>query len=481
MPVTVARDPRNPNNTYVHANKTVAAKTLRRSHLFKAEHLGGPVKARQLATRFCAWLNLEIEARGNLAWLRREPVTIPEEILWPGGGPPPAPPEPRPGGTTFREYAERWLDKLETRDLSPATRTNYRSWMRHHFIPLLGDRPIAAITRPEIVAALGRLKRLDGVPFSLRTLRRSAVIALQSCFTEAVVEDGVILSHPALRLTRHLPREVEPAEDDGSDGEGDAGELTVDPYKADALRSLLTIAADMGRDWHVLLCTVAGTGLRFAEWSSLRSWDVDPTRKVIHVRRRQVHGRVGRKLKTGRSRRQVEIDDDLAAMLGRHIAERQRGAALAGRDFSREFLFPAAHRYDRPCPHQTLHARWRRTCRLAAVSYKSPHQLRHTYATLLFAVGRDLDYVSRQLGHSSTQITERIYIHYLPTTDREAVNRLAQLTRPSAGPGLRLVPEPRPQPPGRGSRAGGTAPSRYQTPTGERGSSRSPGNGAADA
>src|SRR5207245_3508075 len=105
---------------------------------------------------------------------------------------------------------------------------------------------------------------------------------------------------------------------------------------------------------------------------------------------------------------------------------------------SREFLFSAAHRYDRPCPHQTLHARWRRTCRLAAVPYKSPHQLRHTYATLLFAVGRDLDYVSRQLGHSSTQITERIYIQYLPPTDREAGNLQAKMSRHSDGTGLQL-------------------------------------------
>jgi integrase len=480
MPATIARDPRNPDNVYVHANKTVAAQTLRRSHLFKAAHLGGPVKARQLASRFCAWLNLEIEARGNLAWLRREPVTIPEEVLWPGGEPP-APPAARPGGATFREYAERWLDKLETRDLSPATRTNYRNWMRHHFIPLLGDRPIAAITRPEIVAALGRLKRLDGLPFSLRTLRRSAVICLQSCFTEAVVEDGVIPSHPALRLTRHLPREAAPAEDDGPEGDGDAEELHVDPYDAEALRRLLATAADMGRDWHVLLCTVAGSGLRFAEWSSLRSWDVDPARKVIQVRRRQVHGRVGRTLKTPRSRRQVEIDDDLAAMLAGYIAARQQAAAATGRDFAREFLFPAAQRYDRPCPHQTLHARWRRTCRLAGVAYKSPHQLRHTYATLLFAVGRDLDYVSRQLGHSSTQITERIYVHSLPTTDREAVNRLAQLTRPVAGPGLRLVPARPPLPPDPESRAAGTALSRYRTPTGGPGSSPPRGSGAVDA
>jgi len=47
----------------------------------------------------------------------------------------------------------------------------------------------------------------------------------------------------------------------------------------------------------------------------------------------------------------------------------------------------------------------------ADVTSITPHSLRHTHATLSFQNGVDVLYISKNLGHSSTAITERIYIH----------------------------------------------------------------------
>lgn len=47
----------------------------------------------------------------------------------------------------------------------------------------------------------------------------------------------------------------------------------------------------------------------------------------------------------------------------------------------------------------------------ANVTSITPHSLRHTCATVLIEKGANLNYVSQLLGHSSTQTTERIYIH----------------------------------------------------------------------
>jgi integrase len=51
------------------------------------------------------------------------------------------------------------------------------------------------------------------------------------------------------------------------------------------------------------------------------------------------------------------------------------------------------------------------------------HDLRHTFASLLIAGGANITFVSRQLGHSSSQITLSVYAHLL---DRE---EQAQRTR----------------------------------------------------
>lgn len=42
------------------------------------------------------------------------------------------------------------------------------------------------------------------------------------------------------------------------------------------------------------------------------------------------------------------------------------------------------------------------------------HQLRHTHATLLLQANVPTKYISKRLGHSSTAMTEEVYIEYLP-------------------------------------------------------------------
>ena len=44
----------------------------------------------------------------------------------------------------------------------------------------------------------------------------------------------------------------------------------------------------------------------------------------------------------------------------------------------------------------------------------SPKSLRHTYASLMISEGANLVYVSRQMGHASVGITERVYTRWIP-------------------------------------------------------------------
>jgi integrase len=54
----------------------------------------------------------------------------------------------------------------------------------------------------------------------------------------------------------------------------------------------------------------------------------------------------------------------------------------------------------------------------------SPHCLRHTFASLLLQQGESPDYVQRQLGHASIQLTVDTYGNWLPMGNKAAVNRL---------------------------------------------------------
>ena len=66
----------------------------------------------------------------------------------------------------------------------------------------------------------------------------------------------------------------------------------------------------------------------------------------------------------------------------------------------------------------------------AELHRRGPHQMRHTFASLLLQAGEPITYVSRQLGHKDPSITLRVYAHWLPDVDRERlVDRLDDTSR----------------------------------------------------
>lgn len=56
----------------------------------------------------------------------------------------------------------------------------------------------------------------------------------------------------------------------------------------------------------------------------------------------------------------------------------------------------------------------------------STHTLRHTYASMLLDVSKDVTVVTKQIGHSNPSTTLRVYSHMLKGKDRNAVNCLEE-------------------------------------------------------
>lgn len=49
----------------------------------------------------------------------------------------------------------------------------------------------------------------------------------------------------------------------------------------------------------------------------------------------------------------------------------------------------------------------------------TPHKLRHTFASILVAIGKDPNYVMEQLGHTDPAFTLRVYTHVMRRSDAE--------------------------------------------------------------
>lgn len=87
--------------------------------------------------------------------------------------------------------------------------------------------------------------------------------------------------------------------------------------------------------------------------------------------------------------------------------------------------FTGNHTNDDWCSYGSLNCT--QTCHLAHCSLLPIHDLRHTAATLMLAAGVQLVDVSKLLGHSSPEITARIYAHSFATNRRRAIEAVTNL------------------------------------------------------
>ena len=121
-------------------------------------------------------------------------------------------------------------------------------------------------------------------------------------------------------------------------------------------------------------------------------------------------------------KRRVDLSPQLRAVL--RLARRQQAAAWLKKGKRRPDAIFAS---DAGTPLDESNARkaFNRVPDVAELHRRGPHQMRHTFASLLLAAAEPITYVSQQLGHRDPSITLRVYSHWLPdTTARKGVDRL---------------------------------------------------------
>jgi integrase len=60
----------------------------------------------------------------------------------------------------------------------------------------------------------------------------------------------------------------------------------------------------------------------------------------------------------------------------------------------------------------------------AGIACRRLHDLRHTFATILIMNGESMAYVRDQLGHKNISMTVNTYTHWIPGSNRKAMNGL---------------------------------------------------------
>ncbi len=173
--------------------------------------------------------------------------------------------------------------------------------------------------------------------------------------------------------------------------------------------------------------TLFFSGMREGQLLGSQWGDIDWQHNVVDLRR-TIAFRKGRLIvstpKSGKLRT-VEVPASLIGRLRELRSIRQAEAALGSTD-PEPWVFPAATDRRKPLNDAWFRDRVRRPLlEKAEVRHIRVHDARHTYASLMLRRGVPPTYVSRQLGHSSIQVTVDLYGHFMPGADRHHVDGLA--------------------------------------------------------
>jgi integrase len=300
----------------------------------------------------------------------------------------PAEREPIP---TFHVLAEAWWIRNETQ-LRPSTRVDYLWRLEKHLLPFFADYRLDRITF-DVVERYITAKLAEDEPLSPRSINMT--LTLLAAILEGAVERELISRNPAKGKSRRV-REREPRRS------------YLDT--AEQIAALLAAGGELDQgaredrrhiERRAVIATLIFAGLRIGELCALRWRDVDLPAGWLHVN----------DAKTDAGRRRVKIRgalrDELLAVRSRHVPgpDEYVFATSAGGQPSRDNL---RNRVLTPAV-KLASERLVEPGSTPLPERITPHSLRRTFASLLYALGEDPGIVMDEMGHTDPALALRVY------------------------------------------------------------------------
>lgn len=309
---------------------------------------------------------------------------------------------------TLGRFVEDWWLPQVRPSVRPTTYEGYEQVMRKHVLPELGRHRLTKLT-PRDLQALMASKLGELSPRSVRKIRDVLRIAL------AQAERWDMVPRNVARLV--TPPKVE--------------RPTYSILEPGQTRALL--AAVEGHELEGIIAVALTAGLRRGECLALRWEDVDLDAAELRVtgslQRLKGGGRVRLPPKTERSRRTVPLVRAAVAALRRQRAAQARQRLRAGRRWhGSEPSSPECYVFTNPAgqpfEESDLASGFRQVLDIAKLPKMRFHDLRHSAASTLFALGVPARIIMETLGHSMISTTLDIYTHVTPTALREGADAL---------------------------------------------------------
>lgn len=308
--------------------------------------------------------------------------------------------DPAAGRLAVGKYALVWLARQV--QLRPSTADRYASIVRCHIVPTFGAIPLARVERSAVTAWVSELSSSGLASATVRHLHRVLYQVLGSA-----AADG--------RIVRNVAGGVPLPKAKGRD------KRFLDHERVVAL-------AGAAGEYGTVVRTLAYCGLRFGELAALRVSSLDLLRRRLTVSEsatevagRMVFGPTKSQLVRSVPLPRSLVDELAKVCIGKAPADllftAPGGGVLWLRNFRRRVFDPAA-----------------RTAGLAGLT---PHELRHTAASLAVSAGANVKSVQRMLGHASAAMTLDVYSGLFDDDLDAVANRMdAAIPTPAATAGV---------------------------------------------
>lgn len=303
----------------------------------------------------------------------------------------------------MKEIINKYLRYLKIeRNFSEHTILSYKNdidsfttFCSSHFNANLDDIDIKSIDRLTIRLWLGELSEQE---YAKSSIARK-VAALRSFFKYSF-KRGHIDTNPARLLV--IPKQSTTLP------------KTVTPVEIERMMESVNTTSATGKQELALLELFYGTGIRLSELIQLDAENINFRQNQIIV------------LGKGNKQRIIPLGKQALTALKNHLESKNKLYGKRTNTDARKAVFLAAHG-QRMYPKFAQRIVHKHLTNVSEVTQKSPHVLRHSFATHLLDNGADIRIIKEFLGHSSLAATQR-YTH----TSVERLKNVYELAHPRA-------------------------------------------------
>lgn len=280
---------------------------------------------------------------------------------------------------TLAELTQLWFDTVKRPHLSGGTIYTDKTNINNHVLqPFIAGMCIRDIKPAHIITAMNNISHLS------HSVQSKVLMHFKGIFDFAV-DNNLILKSPVLSTIK-------------ARGAHAKEKVPLTPEQTSEL-----LRATEGTRAHVAIALMAGAGLRREEASGLMWEDLDLENGILHVRHaipfiRGQKPEVTTQLKSEAAKRNIPMPLWLIDILRREKAQTNSVFVL--------------HRLNGQCLTLSSFNRMWETGEKRVDFDVHPHLLRHTCITRWVETGLDMKEVQYLAGHSSPEMTMRVYAHY---------------------------------------------------------------------